>query len=110
MSITLYFNSYSHRCLSVKTILLLTNYDFNEKIIDVLKGENLKQAFTNINPNQTVPAITKEFFSLFEIFAETNLNLDYILIHYKIKLKQIHIQIGIKMNFLEFQITLKNVI
>ncbi|CAD8186731.1 unnamed protein product [Paramecium pentaurelia] len=69
MSITLYFNPYSHRCLSVKTVLLLTKSDFNEKIIDVLKGENLKQAFTNINPNQTVPAITEGFFSLFESHA-----------------------------------------
>ncbi|CAK90505.1 unnamed protein product (macronuclear) [Paramecium tetraurelia] len=69
MSITLYFNPYSHRCLSVKTVLLLTKSDFNEKIIDVLKGENVKQAFTNINPNQTVPAITEGFFSLFESHA-----------------------------------------
>ena len=69
MSITLYFNPYSHRCLSVKTVLLLTNSDFNEKIIDVIKGENLKQAFTNINPNQTIPAITEGFFSLFESHA-----------------------------------------
>ncbi|CAD8169231.1 unnamed protein product [Paramecium pentaurelia] len=69
MSITLYFNPYSHRCLSVKTVLLLTKSGFNEKIIDVLKGENLKHAFTNINPNQTVPAITEGFFSLFESHA-----------------------------------------
>lgn len=66
MSITLYYNPYSTRCISVKCVLLLTKSDFNEKPIDVLKDEHLQPAFANINPNQTVPAITEGFFSLFE--------------------------------------------
>lgn len=51
MSVSLYFSPYSTRCLSVKVVLKLTNTEFQERAIDVLKGENLKEAFTNINPN-----------------------------------------------------------
>lgn len=40
MSITLYFNHYSSRCLAVKTILLLTKSEFTETAIDIFKGDN----------------------------------------------------------------------
>lgn len=40
MSITLYFNHYSPRCLAVKTILLLTKSEFTETVIDIFKGDH----------------------------------------------------------------------
>ncbi|CAD8071732.1 unnamed protein product [Paramecium primaurelia] len=108
MSITIYFNPYSHR----NTFNIIENTNKQ----NVTKRENLNHAFPNINPNQLFQPLLKSFSVYLKAmqqqntFAQINLISDYILMqknHSIYKQEWIHIQIGIKMNLLNFWIILK---
>ncbi|CAD8045863.1 unnamed protein product [Paramecium sonneborni] len=67
--ITLYFNFVSPPAKAAKSLLMLANIPFTEKVIDVQSGENKKKPYTDINPNETIPALTFGNFNLFESHA-----------------------------------------
>ncbi|CAK72830.1 unnamed protein product (macronuclear) [Paramecium tetraurelia] len=67
--LTLYFNFVSPPSKAVKSLLKLAQITYTEKDIDLKGGENTRPPYTNINPNQTLPAITFGNFSLFESHA-----------------------------------------
>ncbi|CAD8137692.1 unnamed protein product [Paramecium pentaurelia] len=67
--ITLYFNFVSPPAKAAKSLLMLANIPFTEKVIDVQAGENKKKPFTDINPNESIPALSFGNFNLFETHA-----------------------------------------
>ena len=69
MSLILYFSPLSAPSRSVRTLLLLSKAPFNEKLVDLMKGEHKAPDFQKINPNESLPAIVDGNVKLFESHA-----------------------------------------
>jgi hypothetical protein len=69
MSLILYFSPLSAPSRSVRTLLLLSKAPFQEKTVDLMKGEHKAPEFQRINPNESLPAIVDGNVKLFESHA-----------------------------------------
>jgi glutathione S-transferase len=57
MTPTLYYLPPSPPCRSVLLLGRMLGIDFDLKTVNVLEGEHLKQDFTQINPQHTIPTM-----------------------------------------------------